>query len=60
MNSSALNFLGTVFSAGWAVLNSFYIPGTQVTPGALLAAFMFLPLVMRIIRRLLKVDSEES
>lgn len=55
MTRDAFFFLSTLFSNIWRLFNSWYIPGTNVTPGAFSLSLLFIYLVTRRLGRLLFV-----
>lgn len=60
MTQNALQVLRYILAWGWRFLTGFYIPGTNVTPGALLF-FVFLVVVLsKFIKRLFNVSESKS
>ena len=60
MTSDALAVVQSLFTNIWTIFNSWYIPGTHVTPAALLFFGLFVALVIRFIRRLLMGEGGNS
>ena len=57
MTSDALAIVQSLFSSIWSLFNSWYIPGTHVTPAGLALFGLFLLLVIRFIRRVFIGDN---
>lgn len=53
MTSDALSVVRVLFSTIWSLFVSWYIPGTNVTPGAVFIFLMFAYFVVRVIKSLL-------
>lgn len=60
MTRDAFLFLSTFFSNIWRLFNSWYIPGTNVTPGAFSLGLLFIYLITRRLGRLLFVGGVMS
>lgn len=58
MSADVLSLLSGLFSAVWQLFNGWYLPGTNVTPGAFALSILFVWLLVRRIVRLF--DSEGS
>lgn len=48
--------IGFVFTRIWGLFNSFYIPGTMVTPAAIALCSLGVVLTLRIIKIILKAN----
>lgn len=57
MSGDALSLLSGLFSAFWTLFTGWYIPGTNVTPGAFALAILFIWLL---VRRLVRMFDTES
>lgn len=56
MTQNALTVLQFLAAWGWRFLTGFYIPGTNVTPGAMLFFILFVSVVVNFIRRVIDVS----
>ena len=56
MTVNALNTLKFILAWGWRFLTGFYIPGTNVTPAAVLLFVFFVTFVLKFARRLFNVS----
>ena len=52
MTQDALSIVQTIFNSVWSLFNSWYIPGTHVTPAGFALFALFVALVIRFIKRL--------
>ena len=60
MTQNALQVLRYILAWGWRFMTGWYIPGTNVTPGALLF-FVFLVVVLtKFVKRLFNVSESKS
>ena len=57
MTQNAINVLTYIMAWGWRFLTGYYIPGTNVTPGALLLLMFLIVIVTRFIKRSINVPS---
>ena len=53
MTNDALSVVGTLFGAVFTLFNSWYIPGTNVTPAVAFFGILFITLLFRIINHIL-------
>lgn len=53
MTQEVLDFLGGFFAQFWRLFNSWYIPGTNVTPAGLLLFCSFVPIAMKFIKNII-------
>lgn len=60
MTQDVFNFLSGFFSAIWGIFNSWYIPGTNVTPAGLLLFLVFVPITLRFILNVIGVGSIQA
>ena len=51
MTNDALSVVAAIFSTVFQLFNSWYIPGTNVTPAVALFGILFLTIVFRILSR---------
>lgn len=51
MTNDALSVVGAIFSTVFQLFNSWYIPGTNVTPAVALFGILFLLILFRILSR---------
>ena len=51
MTNDALSVVAAIFSMVFQLFNSWYIPGTNVTPAVALFGILFLTIVFRILSR---------
>lgn len=52
MTRDAFNVLGTLIAQIWRLFNSWYLPGTNVTPAGFFLLIAFLALIIRFIKRI--------
>lgn len=57
MSADALSLLSGLFSAVWQLFNGWYLPGTNVTPGAFALSILFVWLLVRRIVRILDTQA---
>lgn len=55
MTQNAIDVLTFILAWGWRFLTGYYIPGTNVTPGAMLFFILLASLVINFFRRLFNV-----
>lgn len=55
MTGNAITVLKFILAWGWRFLTGYYIPGTNVTPGAFLFMLIFTSFVINFFRRLFNV-----
>lgn len=60
MTVNALDSITFILAWGWRFLTGVYIPGTNVTPGAVLFFVAFVKVVISFIKRLSDVSSSGS
>lgn len=60
MTSDALAVVQNLFSVIWSLFTSWYIPGTHVTPGAMLVFCLFFALGIRFIKRITSVGDSND
>lgn len=53
MTNDALAVVTTLFSTIWSLFNSWYIPGTNVTPAVAFFGILFITLIFRILGKIL-------
>lgn len=53
MTNDALSVVGTLFGTVFTLFNSWYIPGTNVTPAVAFFGILFITLLFRIINHIL-------
>lgn len=52
MTDDALSVVSVIFQSVFRIFNSWYIPGTNVTPAVALFGFLFISLMYRVIHHL--------
>lgn len=57
MTQNALQVLTFIFGWGWRFMTSNYIPGTNVTPGAVILFVFLTSMIIKFARRLFSVPS---
>ena len=61
MTRNALDFTVAFFQSAWRLMTSFYIPGTNVTPGALFLGLLSIAVFFRFIKRIVfSNDSDDG
>lgn len=60
MTQNALTVLQFLAAWGWRFFTGFYIPGTNVTPGAILFFILFVHVALKFIKRVTDVSSSGS
>ena len=60
MTQNALTVLQYLMAWGWRFMTGYYIPGTNVTPGACLLFIFFVTFVIKFARRLFNVNQSSS
>lgn len=60
MTQEVFNFLAGFFNAIWTLFNSWYIPGTNVTPAGFFLFLVFVPIVLRFILNVIGVGSVQA
>lgn len=60
MTQNALQTLTFIFAWGWRFLTSNYIPGTNVTPGAVILFVFLTSMIIKFARRLFSVPSSST
>lgn len=60
MTQNALQTITFILAWGWRFLTGYYIPGTNVTPGAVLFFIVFVKVALSFIKRLSDVSSSGS
>lgn len=57
MSADGVSLLRGLFTAIWQLFNGWYLPGTNVTPGAFALAVLFIWLLVRRLVRILDTQS---
>lgn len=57
MTQNALDIVNTIFDSVWSLFNSWYIPGTHVTPAGFALFALFMVLVIRFVKRVFIGDN---
>lgn len=57
MTADALSVVQSLFQSIWTLFNSWYIPGTHVTPAGIALFGLFMLLVIRFIKRVFLGDN---
>lgn len=60
MTQDVFSFLSGFLSAIWTLFNSWYVPGTNVTPAGFLLLCVFVPITLRFILNVIGVGSIQS
>lgn len=60
MTVNALDTIRFILAWGWRFFTGYYIPGTNVTPGAILFFIVFVKVTISFIKRLSDVSSSGS
>lgn len=60
MTQNALQTLTFILAWGWRFMTGYYIPGTNVTPGAVLFLIVFVKVVLSFIKRLSDVSGSST
>lgn len=60
MTNDALSVVGAIFSNIFRLFNSWYIPGTNVTPAVLFFGILFVTLAFRIVGKLLGLWGDDD
>ena len=60
MTGNAITVLRFILAWGWRFLTGYYIPGTNVTPGAMLFMVLLASFVINFFRRIFSVETSNT
>lgn len=60
MTADALLVVQTLFTSIWSLFNSWYFPGTNVTPAAMAFFILACSVILRIVKKYLFGDSDDG
>lgn len=60
MTADALSVLGLLFGTIWKLFTSFRIPGTDVTPAGWILFTLFVPVVIRLLKRFIDKNASSD